>query len=402
MIKKIFSPLGIVFVTLLIDKLGENIVYPLLPFILSAYNPNALTLGAIASIGTLFAVLAGPIVGSLSDATGRRAMILLCIALNLLSLLIFGWAASILVILFSRVIYGISNSAMGTLQAYIVDISKPENRARNLGISGAAFGLGAIAGPALGGGLMGLGLNVPVFVAAGLSCYNLVSASVLLPETIPLERRKPVNLEAINIFKPIGKLLRQQKLRRISIAFALFNICFSAYISLLVLVLKQQYSWTPLQTSGLFVIVGITLTVAQLSLIGKAVRLFGEFKVNRLGMLCAAAGVLLLAITPVLGPLQTTTIVISGVILAIGTAFVLPTSRSLVSGLAPTDEQGAILGSLASLTGIASVIGPITAGWLYDITPLACFAFEALASVIGAFLLGQGSKTSALATETNC
>jgi MFS family permease len=288
---------------------------------------------------------------------------------------------------------------MGTLQAYIVDISKPENRARNLGISGAAFGLGAIAGPALGGGLMGLGLNVPVFVAAGLSCYNLISASVLLPETIPLERRKPVNLEAINIFKPIGKLLRQQKLRRIAIAFALFNICFSAYISLLVL--KQQYSWTPFQTSGLFVIVGITLTVAQLSLIGKAVRVFGEFNVNRLGMLSAAAGVLLLAIAPFVGPLQTTTIVISGVVLAIGTAFVLPTSRSLVSGLAPADQQGAILGSLASLTGIASVIGPNTAGWLYDFSPIACFGFEALASIIGALLLGRQSNSYESATEMN-
>jgi DHA1 family tetracycline resistance protein-like MFS transporter len=187
----------------------------------------------------------------------------------------------------------------------------------------------------------------------------------------------------------------------VSIAFALFNICFSAYISLLVLVLKQQFSWTPLQTSGLFVIVGITLTVAQLSLIGKAVRLFGELKVNRIGMLCAVAGVLLLAIAPFVGPLQTTTIVISGIILAIGTAFVLPTSRSLVSGLAPSDRQGAILGSLASLTGIASVIGPITAGWLYDFSPVACFSFEALASLFGAILLGHQSNHSESAKEAN-
>jgi len=159
MLKKINSSLGIVFITLFLDKLGENIVYPLLPFILAAYQPNALTLGLVASIGTFFAVITGPIVGSLSDATGRRIMILICIGLNIISLLIFGWVGSIAVILFSRTIYGVSTSAMGTLQAYIVDVSKPENKARNLGISGAAFGLGAIGGPALGGGLMGLGVT---------------------------------------------------------------------------------------------------------------------------------------------------------------------------------------------------------------------------------------------------
>mgnify|MGYP006268461901 CR=1 FL=1 len=398
MLKKIYSPIGIVFVTLLLDKLGENIVYPLLPFILSAYNPNALTLGLISSIGTFFAVLTGPMIGSLSDATGRRAMILLCIALNMISLLVFGWAGSLLVILISRAIYGISNSGTGTLQAYIVDISTPENRARNLGFSGAAFGLGAIAGPALGGGLMGLGLNVPVFVAAALSGYNLMSASLFLRETIPIEKRKSVNLSAINIFKPISKLLSQRRLNSIALAFAAFNITFSAYISLLVLVLKQQFSWTPVQTSGLFVIVGISLTVAQLALIGRAVRVWGEFNVNRIGLLMCAIGILLLAVAGWAGPLQTTLIVLSGVVLAGGTAFVLPTARSLVSGLVSSDQQGAILGSLASLTGIASVIGPVTAGWLYDLNPLACFGFEALASLVGVMLLGRVSHPHELSS----
>ena len=398
MLKKIYSPIGIIFVTLLLDKLGENIVYPLLPFILSAYNPNALTLGLISSIGTFFAVLTGPMIGSLSDATGRRAMILLCIALNMISLLVFGWAGSLLVILISRAIYGISNSGTGTLQAYIVDISTPENRARNLGFSGAAFGLGAIAGPALGGGLMGLGLNVPVFVAAALSGYNLMSASLFLRETIPIEKRKSVNLSAINIFKPISKLLSQRRLNSIALAFAAFNITFSAYISLLVLVLKQQFSWTPVQTSGLFVIVGISLTVAQLALIGRAVRVWGEFNVNRIGLLMCAIGILLLAVAGWAGPLQTTLIVLSGVVLAGGTAFVLPTARSLVSGLVSSDQQGAILGSLASLTGIASVIGPVTAGWLYDLNPLACFGFEALASLVGVMLLGRVSHPHELSS----
>jgi MFS family permease len=388
-LKKINNSLSIVFLTLFLDKLGENIVYPLLPFILAAYKPSAFMLGLIASVGTFFSVLTGPLIGSLSDALGRRLMILACIALNMISLLMFGFAGSLPVILFSRALYGVSISAMGTLQAYIVDVSKPENRSRNLGISGAAFGMGAIGGPALGSGLMGLGLNVPIFVAAALSGYNLLSATFFLQETIPAADRKKPNFATINIFKPITQLLRQKTLNRIALGFAAFNIGFSAYINLLILALKNQYNWTPIQTSGLLIIVGVSLTVAQLFLIGKAVQAWGEFRVNRIGMLLAAGGILLLALAPVMGALTTTSVVLSGMILALGSAFVVPTSRSLVSGLVPSSQQGAILGSLASLTGVSSVIGPIAAGALYDITPLACFAFEALTCITGAVLLGR-------------
>lgn len=162
MLKKLHTPIGLVFTTLFLDKLGENIVYPLLPFILAAYKPDALTLGLVASVGTLFAVLTGPLAGSLSDALGRRPVILVCIAINLISLLMFGWAGSLTMVFTSRALNGVGSSTMGTLQAYITDISTPENRAKNLGVSGAAFGLGAIAGPALGGGLVGLGPSVPI------------------------------------------------------------------------------------------------------------------------------------------------------------------------------------------------------------------------------------------------
>ena len=400
MLKKLHTPIGLVFTTLFLDKLGENIVYPLLPFILAAYKPDALTLGIVASIGTLFAVLTGPVAGSLSDALGRRPVILICIAINLVSLLMFGWAGSLAMIFTSRALNGVGSSTMGTLQAYIADISTPDTRAKNLGVSGAAFGLGAIAGPALGGGLMGFGATVPIFVAAALSGYNLLSATLMLRESLPASDRHPPRWSNLNIVSPVLKLVTQRVVNRISLAFAAFNLAFSAFTSLLVLALKDQFGWSAGQTSGLFVVVGVTLTYVQVALIAKAVRRWGEWEVNRYGMGLVAVGVMTIPAAQLLGPWSASLIVLGGILLASGAALVIPTARSLVSGMVSQRSQGVTLGSLASLTGIASAAGPVAAGWIYDQSTLTCFLFEAGACLIGMVLLGPTPLLSEQAAES--
>jgi MFS family permease len=389
LLKKIHSPLGIIFLTLLLDKLGENIVYPLLPFILEAYKPDALTLGLVAALSTLFGVITGPVMGSLSDSIGRRPIILICIGLNIISLLMFGWAGSLAFIFISRAVNGVATSTMGTAQAYVTDISNAENRAKNLGISGAAFGLGAIAGPAIGGGLVGFGPSMPLFVAAGLSGYNLLTATAFLKETLPPERRQSFKLDSLNIAQPIIRLILEPIINRVALGFACFNLSFAAFTSLLVLALKDLFNWAPAQTSGMFVVIGVTLTVVQVALIGKLVNKWGEYRTNRYGMLITAGAIILIPIATVVGPLAATFIILSGMLLAIGAAFVLPTARSLISGLVPENKQGTMLGSLASLTGIASAIGPIAAGWLYDKSTVACFLFEAGFALLGMLLLGH-------------
>lgn len=399
MLKKLHSPIGLVFTTLFLDKLGENIVFPLLPFILAAYQPDALTLGLVASIGTLCAVLTGPVAGSLSDAIGRRPVILVCIAINLISLLMFGWAGSLAMVFTSRALNGVGSSTMGTLQAYIADISTPDNRAKNLGISGAAFGLGAIAGPALGGGLVGMGASVPIFVAAGLSGYNLLSATMLLQETVSGEDRHALNWKSLDIISPILKLVTQKVVNRISLAFAAFNLAFSAFTSLLVLALKDQFGWSPGQTSGLFVVVGLTLTYVQVALISKAVKRWGEWDVKRYGMALVAVGVMSIPAAKALGAWSGSMVMLGGIVLATGAAFVIPTARSLVSGMVSQRSQGVTLGSLASLTGIASAAGPVAAGWIYDKSSLVSFLFEASACVVGILLLGPNPLSSEIHTE---
>ena len=389
MLKKINHPLAIVFLSLLLDKLGENIVFPLLPFILEAYKPDALTLGLVASTATLFSVLTAPITGALADSLGRRPVILVCIALNIISLLMFGWAGSLAFILLSRVVNGLGTATTGTLQAYITDISNPGNRARNLGIIGAAYGLGAIIGPALGGGLLGFGPSVPVFVAAGLAGYNLLTAFLYLGETLDLKALKPLRLKDLNIVKPVVRLITAPVLNRVALGFSAYSLSFTAFTSLLVLTLKDLFDWSPAQTSGVLVVIGVTLTAVQVGLIGTMVKRWGEYGVNRSGMAFTAAAIMVIPLAKTMPSLSATLIVGSALLLAVGAAFVQPTASSLVSGLVSPTEQGVVLGSLASLSGLANAIGPVAAGWIYDQSPLGCFVFQAGFALLGIVLLGR-------------
>ena len=235
---------------------------------------------------------------------------------------------------------------------------------------------------------MGLGATVPIFVAAALSGYNLLSAAMLLKESMPSQDRRALRWRSLDIVSPMLKLVTQRVVNRISLAFAAFNLAFSAFTSLLVLALKDQFGWNPGQTSGLFVVVGVTLTYVQVALIAKAVKRWGEWDVNRYGMGLVAAGVMTIPAAELLGPWAAAMIVLGGMLLATGAAFVIPTARSLVSGMVSQRSQGVTLGSLASLTGIASAAGPVIAGWIYDQSILVCFLFEAGACLLGMVLLG--------------
>lgn len=239
---------------------------------------------------------------------------------------------------------------------------------------------------------MHFGPSVPVFVAAGLAGYNLLSASVVLRETLGPEQLQPLDLKRINPWEPVLRLITSPGLNRIALGFAAYNLAFAAFTSLLVLVLKDLFGWSAGQTSGIFIIIGITLTAVQVSLIGKFVKHWGEVDLNRIGMAITTVSILLIPLAQSAGSFSATLVVASGMVLAIGAAFVLPTARSLVSGLVAANEQGVVLGSLASLTGLASAIGPISAGWIYDRSPLGCFLFEAAFAGIGILLLGRGPR----------
>lgn len=369
------------FLTLLNDRLGESIVFPLLPFLLAGISRDARTLGLLTGTYALSQFAFTPLIGALSDRYGRRPVIATCVAGSVLGLGLFaltislpwcsrfpvanaeGWPLALLFV--ARIIDGVSGGTAATATAVLADISPPEKRARAFGLVGVAFGLGFVLGPFLGGVLAERSLSLPVLVAVAVAVVNLVLVLALLPETLPAQARLPMpRKRELQPFHQLGRVFSNPRIRRLAAAFFLFFLAFSAFTGVLVLFLQQTFSWGPGLTSTAFLVVGVVAMVVQGGLIGPLVKRFGEQQLTATGIGFVIAGCLLI-------PLATTAtargLVFSAVaLLAVGSGLVTPCLRSLVSRRLADSGQGAALGSLQGLQSLGSFLGPPLAGLAYE------------------------------------
>ncbi|MGC9348979.1 MAG: MFS transporter [Anaerolineae bacterium] len=182
--------LSLVFGFVLIDLLGYSLILPLLPYYADTFGASLFVVGLLGTSNALAQLVAAPFIGRLSDRYGRRPLLIFSIVGTVVSFLIFGLANSLIVLFLSRILDGLLGGNISLARAYVTDVTDEENRARGLGIIGAAFGLGFIVGPAMGGFLSRYGLEVPAFVAAGLSLINLVAVTLWLPESLAPEDRE--------------------------------------------------------------------------------------------------------------------------------------------------------------------------------------------------------------------
>jgi MFS family permease len=272
-----------------------------------------------------------------------------------------------LILLFSaRVIDGISGGTAATASAVLADISSPEQRARTFGLIGVAFGLGFILGPFLGGQLAQIAVPLPLWVATGFACLNLVVVLTLLPETHPVEERQVLpQRRDLNPFRRIGQVLINPSVGRLCGAFFLFFLAFNGFTAILVLYFKQRFGWGPELATTAFLVVGVVATVVQGGLIGPLVQRFGEWKLTLFGLGLVIAGCLLI---PAVGASDRAPAIFCSVgILALGTGLVTPSLRSLVSRRLSSEGQGTALGSLQALQSLGSFLGPPIAGISYDL-----------------------------------
>jgi MFS family permease len=373
------------FLTLLNDRLGESIVFPLLPFLLAGISRDARTLGLLTGSYAIAQFAFTPLIGALSDRYGRRPVIATCVAGSVLGLGLFAAAISIpwcslfpvakaegwpLALLFAgRILDGVSGGTAATATAVLADISAPERRARAFGLVGVAFGLGFVLGPFLGGMLAERSLNLPVLVAVAIALLNLVLVLALLPETHPVEARQAMpRMRELQPFHQLRRVFANPRIRRLAAAFFLFFLAFSAFTGVLVLYLQRSFGWGPRLTSTAFLVVGIVAMVVQGGLIGPLVKRFGEWRLTLAGIGCVIAGCLLI---PLATPATAQPQVFGAVaLLAVGTGLVTPCLRSLVSRRLDDAGQGAALGSLQGLQSLGSFLGP----------PLAGLAFEGMGS----------------------
>ena len=393
------------FLTLLNDRLGESIVFPLLPFLLAGFTNDGRVLGLLAGSYAIAQFAFTPLIGALSDRFGRKPVISVCVAGSVLGLSLFALTISLpwatlwpaaeatglpLALLFgARLIDGVSGGTAATASAVLADISPPEKRAKAFGLIGVAFGLGFILGPALGGLLGQINVTLPLLVAVAIAMLNLVLVLKVLPETHPPDARRAMPRKRdLNPFAALQRVFTNPQVRRLCVAFFLFFLAFNGFTAVLVLYFKQAFNWGPGLAASAFLVVGVVATVVQGGLIGPLVKRFGEWRLTLAGLGFVIAGCLLI---PLATRANAQPVVFSAVaILALGTGLVTPCLRSLVSRRLDSEGQGAALGSLQGLQSLGSFVGPPLAGLAYETTGRQSPFWLGIALLVGVALLVAG------------
>ena len=352
------SPLVIVFVTVFIDLLGFGIIIPLLPFYAETFGATALTVGMLSTSFSLMQFLFAPIWGRLSDRVGRRPIILVGLFGSFLSYLVFGLASSLTLLFVARIFAGIAGANIPTAQAVIADVTTPATRARGMGLVGAAFGLGFIFGPALGGFLSQWGFSTPSFFASALSLANFSAALFLLPETLKPERRAKERLGRIDAFRTA---LTRPHLPLLLLVSFLAVGAFSSFESTFALFAERVFSYHASSMGYIFAFVGVVMVIVQGGLVGRTVKVVSEHHIVPVSLGLVSIGLLMIPVSHSLGLL-----LFSLAVLAVGMGFNNPSLLSLISQYSAAEDQGGILGLTQSLNSLARVIGPLWGGFAFD------------------------------------
>jgi DHA1 family tetracycline resistance protein-like MFS transporter len=402
------AAVAFIFVTILLDMLALGLIMPILPKLVESFVDNntaqaARIFGVFGTAWALMQFVFSPILGSLSDRFGRRPVVLLSNFGLGLDYVLMALAPSLIWLFVGRVISGITSASISTAFAYIADITPAERRAAVFGKVGAAFGAGFIIGPAVGGLLGDVDPRLPFWVAAGLSFANTMYGLLILPESLPRDRRAPFRWKSAN---PIGALhlLRSDRvLTGLSVSNFFAQLAHAVLPSIFVLYATYRYGWDSKTVGGTLAMVGVCTMLVQGAGIGPIVRVFGERRSLLLGLVCGAAGFFIFAIAPT-GPLSWLGIPVMSLWGVSGAAI-----QALMTKRVAPDQQGQLQGANASVQSVSQLLGPFlfTLTFAYFIsaqTPLylpgapfyLASALVLLALVIAAgTLTGRGPSRSA-------
>lgn len=352
------SPITVIFFTIFIDLIGFGIIIPLMPFYAETFGATALIVGLLSTSFSLMQFLFAPLWGRLSDRIGRRPVILIGLFGSFASYMLFGLAHSLAVLFIARIFAGIAGANISTAQAYIADITTPDNRARGMGMVGAAFGLGFVFGPAIGGFLSRFGYQIPSFFAAGLSLLNFMAALFVLPEshkTSGSDRKRLTRMQAIRA------AATRPGVPQLLLIFFIVTAAFSAFEATFALFSERRFGFGATTIGYVFAYVGVVLSLVQGGLVGRAVKALGERTLVPPAILTLAIGLALIPLAygmPVL--------LLACGLLAIGMGFNTPSIQALISKASHADEQGSVLGVSQSMGSLARILGPAWGGYVYD------------------------------------
>ena len=370
------NPLFIAFITIFLDLLGFGIIIPLQPFFAREMGATDRMVMYISATYSIMQFVFTPFWGSLSDRMGRRPIVLFSVLIATIGYFIFAftalYGASLIWLFVARGISGFGNANIGAAQAIVADTTTPENRSKGMGLIGAAFGLGFIFGPAIGGGLGQIDPVLPLFVAGGLSALNFTLAFKMLPETrqksaIPTQRE----LLPIAQLRASAKYINVTTIVFISlittVAFAQMEQAITLYIDD-TFIAGDTYDETRIKAAArltmyFLIVLGVTATVIQGGLIRLLTRKFGEIRLIQTGVFIMGTSLLFIPVSGYIGHFWI--LMLIAPYMATGTGLVNPSKSSLLSQSVPADKQGMILGANQSASSLGRVIGPIVAAELY-------------------------------------
>jgi DHA1 family tetracycline resistance protein-like MFS transporter len=377
------TALVVLFVTVFIDLLGFGIVIPFLPLYAERLHINAFGVGLILSSYSVMQLLCAPLLGSLSDHYGRRPVIMLGLLGSSISYAMYGFGRSFALLLISRAVHGTCAGTVSTAQAYVADTTAEAERAHGMGMIGAAFGLGFVLGPALGGLLGHSDLRVPVFFAALLTFVNLIFAAVALPESHRPNRAAHITLAAVTA--PILKLptlLTRHRLSQLFVVAFLGTSAMAAFEATFALMVPRVYGYGPRAIGELLAFAGLLQALTQGYLLRKVVAHQGELRLIRIGMLAFAAGM-----APMASSSKGALLWVLLGLLSLGYGLASPSVASLISRCTEHHLQGEVLGVNQSALSFARVCGPLVAGLIYQtLWPSAVYVGGAIVAVL-AFVL---------------
>ena len=361
------SPLALTFIilTVALDAIGIGLIFPVMPDLMEEVTHGtlgqaALWGGVLASSFAVMQFVCGPLVGNLSDRYGRRPVLITSLVVMVLDYIVMAVAHTVELLLIARIVAGMASATHSTANAYIADISAPDERAKRFGLVGAAFGIGFVAGPMIGWLVAGIDTRAPFWVAAVMAACNLALGLIVLPESLPLSKRRAFSLRRANPLASFAAIRKLPGLRTLLIVMFLYALTFNVWPAIWSYYGKAAFGWNATWIGISLAAFGLTMAAAQAFLVGPAIKRIGERNTATVGMVVElgnyglygvlTSGFWALALTPAT---------------ALG-GLAGPALQAMMSRATPEDQQGELQGINSSLNALAMILSPLVMTLIFD------------------------------------
>jgi DHA1 family tetracycline resistance protein-like MFS transporter len=383
--------MAIVFATILIDFIGYSVLIPVLPLYAERLGASPVEVGLILTLYALAQLLFLPAWGWVSDRVGRRPVILVSLLGTAISFVMLAYSDTLTMVYLARILAGFFAASIGTAQAVVTDVTPPSERTRGMGVIGAAFGVGMILGPMLGGSLAAVDERLPFFAIAALALANFFLAVFSLPESRPAGLpKRPWREFATSLVPTPLRLVSAVHDRRIGLYLYLFFHLFTAFAILEAmgtLYLGHRYDADELQIAIIFAWIGLFLAVTQGVLLRRLVVSFGEVKLVVAGLLLMAMGLAAVAVAP-----HFEWFYAIGVVIAVGNGLTFPSFTSLFSKSCDPEQAGELMAQSQSMATAGRIVAPVGAGWAMESWSLAAPFWIASLMMIAALAFFLGAR----------